>query len=612
MKIFRKVFCILVLSLIVVSNNVFADNNMTTVNMVNEIYYISEQVISESNNRTFLDEAYSHLYNNLNLRLIDDDTRTQVTQMLNAIEQYRMIDIKRERLDVIYDYQKSSAIAAAVPNPINMIGSLAMITTNPVGAIAGIIGTAASSITMYSSTMNQVNLDMLEMQWELDDAARKNMVSINTGLFDYISKFSNRTQTDTSYFLNEELVTSFVEMVNDSDLERSIQSLEDLKDDLSFFPTYWLELADKYYKNGQYENCLKIIKYYEDHFDYKELYRKNYRYAQILVDGISSIVSLGTLEEAEINQIVSWLEIIEKNTRMDDWLQRYYCASVYLSLINCGRDNRYLYDKAIELVRSNLTQLSKEQEQLNIDYFNPVKDISEVSSATDSKSKTKEIKNYLKELEKERKTELPAMNSAYSINLRLLYAIFEASGDGVSTFSDEYEYLKKSIPVPQLRSALFNEDLTIQDGIVKIEKKGFGNRKFEVTIPANFINLETEFEIMLTPVYEGQNNGYGELLFLTDSIKTSDNPDCVGTIRVKKVDRPKNYLSTNEFIATLEIEINENYIGGRNNFGLNLRVNTCDCPIIIEFRGKNTSVLGVDEMKKDWDLPSFFNSFEGK
>ena len=610
MNIAKKI--VLLLSIVVISSNfIFADNTITTRNMVNEIYYISEQVISESNNRTFLDDAYSHLFNNLNLRLIDDETRTQVTRLMTAIEQYRMIDIKRERLDIVYDYQKSSTIASAVPNPINMIGSLAMITVSPVSAIAGIVGTAASSMAMYSATMEQVDLDMLEMKWELDDSARANMVSINTDLFDYISSFSNKTQTDTNFFLNQELVSSFVEMVNDNDIDRAIQSLEDMEDDLFFFPTYWLELADKYYKDGRYEECLRTIDYYEENFDYKELYRKNYRYAQILVDGISSIINLGNIEKAEIDQIILWLEIIEQNTRLDDWLQRYFCASVYLSLVNFGVDNQYLFDKAISLIRENLTQLSKEQEQLNRDYFNPVKNLSEVSSATDSEAKSNEVKVYLSELEDERKTELPTMNSAYATNLRLMYTILESSGYGTEKFLIEYGYLKNSIPVPQLRSALFNEDLTIQDGIVEINKKGFGNRKFEVTVPANFINTETEFDIKLTPAYDGKTNDYGKLMFFTGVYKMEDSSNCVGSIKVKKVNRPKNYTSTNQFIATLEIELNEDFIEARENFGINLRINTCDCPIVIEFRGKKPSSLGVDEMKKDWSLPSFFNSFEG-
>lgn len=581
----------------------------TSLNLVNEIIYISEQVISESNNVTYLDEAYSHLYNNLNLTLVDDETRSQVANMMDAIEKYRMIEIKRDRLNTIYDYQKSMNIAAAVPDPINLIGSLAMITANPVGAIAGLVGTAASSATMYAAASAQMDLSMLEQQWELSDEARANLADININLFDYASKFANnkKDEVTTREILNENLVKDFVNAVNDTDLRRSINYLEGSKETYSFFPTYWLELAHKYYINEQFNECLESIKYYENHFDYRELYRYNYRYAQILVEGIDALYKTvdDVLEYKDV--LLSRLEIIEGNTRTDDWLQNYFVATVYLSLIDTGLDNEVLYKKAIDVLNKNWNYLTKEQEKLNNEYCADLPTEKSMVKNSDGDAKKEEIQKYYNELEKERETDLPSFNPAFETNLRLLYSIYQAQGKGVNELADDYSYLMNYIPVPQLRSAIFGENLGVRDGVIEINKKGFSNRKFEITIPASFINVTTEFEVKLVPEYA--DSAYGKLKFDNILKHVNDNTEYAGSISVKKVNRNNSY-NLDDFVAVLEIELSEEFVGNRgSDYSLNLLITTADCPIEIEFRGKKISQLGLSKIYKNWTIPSYFNGF---
>lgn len=606
-----KKLAILTTSLLLVLTSLFAatDPYPTSLNLVNEIIYISEQVISESNNVTYLDEAYSHLYNNLNLTLVDDETRTQVTNMMSKIEKYRMIEIKRDRLNTIYDYQKSMNIAAAVPNPINLIGSLAMMTVNPVGAIAGLVGTAASSATMYAAASAQLDLSMLEQQWELSDEARANLTDINIGLFDYASKFANNKKDEvvTQEILNENLVKDFVNAVNDTDLRRSINYLEGSRETYSFFPTYWLELAHKYYINEQFQECLKAIQYYENHFDYKELYRYNYRYAQILVEGIDALYKTADniLEYKDV--ILSRLEIIEDNTRTDDWLQNYFVATVYLSLIDTGLDNEVLYEKAIAVLNKNWNYLTKEQEKLNNEYCADLPTKESMIKSGDGDAKKKEIEQYRKELVKERKTALPSFNPAFETNLRLLYSIYQAQGKEVKDLATDYGYLMNYIPVPQLRSAIFGENLGVKDGIIEINKKGFGNRKFEITIPASFINATTVFEVKLVPEYA--DSVYGKLKFDNILKRVNDSTEYAGTISVKEVKRNDSY-NLDDFVAVLEIELSEEFVGNRGSeYSLNVLITTANCPIEIEFRGKKISQLGLSDIYKNWTIPSYFNGF---
>lgn len=600
---------LITLFLILTGLSAATDPYPTSLNLVNEIIYISEQMISESNNVTYLDEAYSHLYNNLNLTLVDDETRSQVANMMAAIEKYRMIEIKRDRLNTIYDYQKSMNIAAAVPDPINLIGSLAMITANPVGAIAGLVGTAASSATMYAAASAQMDLSMLEQQWELSDEARANLADININLFDYASKFANnkKDEVTTREILNQNLVKDFVNAVNDTDLRRSINYLEGSKETYSFFPTYWLELAHKYYINEQFNECLESIKYYENHFDYRELYRYNYRYAQILVEGIDALYKTAddVLEYKDV--LLSRLEIIEGNTRTDDWLQNYFVATVYLSLIDTGLDNEVLYKKAIDVLNKNWNYLTKEQEKLNNEYCADLPTEESMVKNSDGDAKKKDIQKYHNELEKERKTDLPSFNPAFETNLRLLYSIYQAQGKGVNELADDYSYLMNYIPVPQLRSAIFGENLGVRDGVIEINKKGFGNRKFEITIPASFINVTTEFEVKLVPEYA--DSAYGKLKFDNILKHVNDNTEYAGTISVKKVNRNNSY-NLDDFVAVLEIELSEEFVGNRgSDYSLNLLITTADCPIEIEFRGKKISQLGLSKIYKNWTIPSYFNGF---
>ncbi len=70
------------------------------VNMLNYIMTITQEINNSKESRLYLESAYSSLINNSDPGLIDTRTQERITNILDTLEQYRMIAEKERGYDI--------------------------------------------------------------------------------------------------------------------------------------------------------------------------------------------------------------------------------------------------------------------------------------------------------------------------------------------------------------------------------------------------------------------------------------------------------------------------------------------------------------------------------
>ena len=66
--------------------------------MLNYLATLSQEINASKNSRMFLEEAYASLINNTNPEKVNELTESHMSSLLDIIEKYRLINVKRERL----------------------------------------------------------------------------------------------------------------------------------------------------------------------------------------------------------------------------------------------------------------------------------------------------------------------------------------------------------------------------------------------------------------------------------------------------------------------------------------------------------------------------------
>lgn len=90
---------------------VLSDTQRNSVNMLNYMTVLTQKINQSPNNQVFLENAYSSLKNDLYPNAVDNKTQAQSTSLLDTINGYRMISVKRDRLEYIYEQNKAQPYA---------------------------------------------------------------------------------------------------------------------------------------------------------------------------------------------------------------------------------------------------------------------------------------------------------------------------------------------------------------------------------------------------------------------------------------------------------------------------------------------------------------------
>ncbi|MCQ2522024.1 MAG: hypothetical protein MJ105_06560 [Lachnospiraceae bacterium] len=497
--------------------NTLTPAQRNAINMMNYVIVLTKEINSSDKGRVYLESVYSSLLNNIYPNAVDTNTQAQFVSILDTLEKYRMIDVKRERLTYIYEQTRAQAIKQAIPSPVALL-SLTK-SKSIIKAITSVVYMAVDSYASYSSATMQADLQYLKDGWNLDDEEAAALHESRKGAFTYTLDMVRNRNLPGELALTEATVDDFVEWKNKTNITSKIRWFESKKNTYEAFGPYWLELASCYYEDGNYEQCLSSIEEYEKVAT--RIFRKNFDYAKIIPMAIYSAKE--EMKKVDyIDYASKYVPIMIANCADDDWLLRYYASQIYIDLYANTKDKSYL-EKAYDLVYDNVNALVDEQRKLNETYKADIQTVDTPKGAT--KQAKKEIKEYNKYLKETRKIELPPLSEALYVNCDLLFSLAQelkinnkekSNIDNILHENGEVLFLTKSI------DDLFwfnnpNETLDVDSISMSFEKNG------EMVIPAYLITAEFELSVSI--------------------IGASGTTIC-NDWEIKKVDRPKKSTYT--------------------------------------------------------------------
>ena len=403
-----------------VDSETLNDTQLNSINMLNYLVMLTQEINAATNGRLYLEEAYSSLINNTLPEAVDNRTLVEINYLLDTLEDYRMIAVKRERIQYIYEQNQAQALRNALPNPLGLISAVHSFSLS--GLIASVSYMALDSINSYLTSSAQADMQYLQDGWDLDDKQAAVLHGIRKGTFNYMVETVREYQLPGKLALTEQAVSDFVIWKNKSNNLQVIQFFEENRETYQAFGPYWLTLADCYFRNGDYAKCLEAIAQYE--LLNTQIFRRDYEYARIL-----PLAIIAAHEEQDtisyIETATRYSETILRNTTNNEWPLRYFAAQTFIELFSLTNNHDYLL-RAYDIALSNVNYMVEEQKSLNSTYLENVKTITADKTAT--KSQQEEIKQYNKLLTEKRKTELPPIYEPLLLNCELLFSLAEELG----------------------------------------------------------------------------------------------------------------------------------------------------------------------------------------
>lgn len=404
-----------------------------SINMLNYMTVLAQNVNEAKGNQLYLESAYASLVNDIFPNSVDTKTQAQITTLMDTIKDYRMIDVKRARLEFIYEQNRAQAMRKAIPNPVGLLSAVQ--SGSYLKAAASVIYMAVDSVSSYQAATSQADLQFIKDGWELDDAETEALHNSTKNALTYMFNMVRDYNLPGDYALNKESVEAFVSWSGKPGSQNTskIKWFEDHESTYRQFGPYWLELAKDYYEAGKngtngsnsveyYMKCLEAIAQYEAIST--RIFRKDIDYAKSLPMAI--IAAKETMEQSEYIQTAKrFCELIMSNTKDADWELRYFAAQTYLDLYALSKDTAYI-DAAYSIVYQNVNQLVDEQRSLNATYLAEYKEVEPKKDAT-SRQKD-EIKSYNKAMKAAREIALPPVSEALYLNCDLLFALAEEKG----------------------------------------------------------------------------------------------------------------------------------------------------------------------------------------
>lgn len=390
-----------------------------SVAMLNYLSALTQEINSSKNSRVFLEGAYSALINNTYPNAVDEETQYQLSTLLDTLEKYRMIAIKRNRLQYIFELNQAQALKSAIPNPLGLLSAVQ--SSNPIQLIASVLYMAVDSYSSYSSAKSEAELQYLQGGWELDDTESSTLHDARKNAFNYMLNIVRDYNLPGDLALNDKSIEDFVTWKNNENLTQLIQFFKANEKTYQSFGPYWLALAEAYYHIKDYSKCLDAVSEYER--IQTRIFRKDYDFAKTLT--IAIIAAREYYDSATYkSEAERFGRIIVDNTDNEDWVIRYFMAQIYVELAGMSNNPvekaRYLH-LAYDIALNNVNFLVAKQKSLNSDYLAPVKQTTVTADA--SKADKKEIKAYNRYLSTLRNTELAPVYEPLVLNCNLLYAL---------------------------------------------------------------------------------------------------------------------------------------------------------------------------------------------
>lgn len=472
-----------------------SDKQRTSINMLNYLVVFSQEVNNSRNSRLLLEEAYSSLYNNTHPNAVDARTQVEINFLFDTIENYRMIAVKRDRLQYIYEQNQAQALRDAVPSPLGLIGAVQSFSLSKL--VASVAYMAVDSVTSYQSSSAQADMQYLQDGWALDDEQATTLHNMRKGTFNYMVETVRDYDLPGELALTEEAVANFVEWKGYSNNLQKIQLLEANVTTYQAFGPYWLTLAECYYTQAAtdpsyYAKCLDAIGQYEA-LDLR-IFRVDLDYARVMP--LAIVAAEHVLSGSEYYTVVEkYTDAIMANTGNDEWALRYFAVQSYISLYGKTGEERYM-NTAYSITLNNVSYLLTEQKELNAAYLADVQEAPVPAGATDAQKK--EIEQYNKLLKEERKTALPPVYEPLQLNVDLLFALAEQMGIDAGTMSYVNGILHENDEPLFLSRPLDLMFWMEQDSVVDTSAIATTFNGTELTLPAQYVTAGATITVTIT------------------------------------------------------------------------------------------------------------------
>ncbi len=389
-----------------------------SVAMLNYLSLLSQEINASKNSRLFMEEVYASLINNIQPGKVNEMTESHLSDLLDIIEQYRMINIKRERIRYFYEQSKANAFMHAIPpDAESLIGFI--IEKQKFGGLVSVLYMAVDVATSYMQYTEELDQSFLQEGWALDDEAAEALHNNRKNGFMFMLDIVREENLPGELALSEKAIADFVSWKNKTNIEQKIHFFESEEKTYKDFPYYWLELSNVYWEHGDWQRCIDAFHEYEK--IRPDILRKDYYMAKAIPGLISAALNL--LPDGEYAEFTSrYLQIMLDNTDNNDWATRYFAAVTYLDLYVKTEDAAYL-QKAYDQILLNINHLVDDQRSFNNTYINDVVEVKASDNA--DKDEKNQIKDYNKSLHEKRKTELPPIYEPLQLNCELLFVLAE-------------------------------------------------------------------------------------------------------------------------------------------------------------------------------------------
>lgn len=465
----------------------FTIEQQNSINMLNYLVALVTEINASTGSRVYLEEVYLDLLNNTDPSMVDDYTLKQYNSILDLLEGYRMIDVKRERLEYLYDQNRANNLRSAMPNPLSVLNVVE--SGNALKAMASLAYLAVDSVSSYKSSTSQLDAQYLQDNWNLEDQEMANLHSSRTDMFNYLVKITGNYDIPGVITLNAEFATEFVKHTNNANVDQRIDWLERKVDIYRYFGEYWLVLARSYYEDGNYQKCLDAI--YEYEALNISIYRIDYKYADVLPYAI--VAAKETMpEEDYVAFAAEYAQLILDNADQYDWAKQYFVCQTYIELYTFTDDVAFL-QKAYSIARGSASDLAEEQEKLNREYLMKLeKKKVEKDASEKDKEQIDEYNEYIDYLTEVRKTELPPVYEPLRLFCELLFGI----ADELDLSQDERMDAESILRERDENSRLLNIFLDCNlDNLYRFDLQGyeFSLTDVDITFDGKRIKIPAQF-----------------------------------------------------------------------------------------------------------------------
>lgn len=394
------------------SEEQLSEQQRNSVNMLNYLAMLTQEVNTNGNSKVYVEEAYTALINNTYPNAVDRRTQTELEALLDILHDYRMINVKRDRLQYQYEQGQAKALKESLPSPVTLLSAVS--SFDPKRVAVAVAYMAVETYANYTAYQSELDSEFMTKGWELDDEEASTLHEMRSGMFSYMVDIVRDYGLPGDLALNEQAVQNYVKWKNEDNVSRKIRWFTSNEQTYESFGPYWLTLSKCYYDNGNYKKCLKCIDAYEKL--QTRIFRQDYDLASVMP---LAFVAAGEVYEGDryVERAEHFLNVLTENMGIDGYGLSYFAAEAYISLSQASGNKSYLRN-AYNLALDSVVSLVDAQESLNKTYVKEIEETEIPSGAT--KDEEEEIKQYNDLIKKERETELPPINENLALYCEIL------------------------------------------------------------------------------------------------------------------------------------------------------------------------------------------------